>query len=188
MDDRIALARHIIDFGLDAEDLGPTLADAPPEALLRSLPGIPTQRCAAAKADLAAHWPAGLAPTPAPITPPPDPNAALPQADYVVVTWTAAELAALADVLTPGVEPPRGGTPTRRNFATHYMPLIRQGAPSRAAKRLGSYVPTSIGGKSVLCMKSELHLNQDGIATGEGTATLPVPTCSARSSPRRSRS
>jgi nucleoside phosphorylase len=26
----------------------------------------------------------------------------------------------------------------------------------------------------VLCMKSELHLNQDGIKTGEGTATLPV--------------
>ena len=173
MDDRIALARHIIDFGLDAEDLGPTLADAPPDALLRSLPGIPTQRGAAAKADLAAHWPAGLAPTPAPITPPPDPNAALPQADYVLVTWTAAELSALADVLTPGVSPKRWH-PYTKDFETHYKPLIRQGAPSLAAQRLGSYMLTSIGGKSVLCVKSELHLNQDGIATGEGTATLPV--------------
>lgn len=173
MDDRIALARHIIDFGLDAEDLGPTLADAPPDALLRSLPGIPAQRGVAPKADLAAHWPAGLAPAPAPITPAPDPNAPLPQADYVLVTWTAAELTALADVLTPGVSP-RKWHPYTKDFETHYKPLIRQGAPSLAAQRLGSYMLTSIGGKSVLCMKSELHLNQDGIATGDGTATLPV--------------
>ena len=26
----------------------------------------------------------------------------------------------------------------------------------------------------MLCVKSELHLNQDGVATGAGTATLPV--------------
>ena len=26
----------------------------------------------------------------------------------------------------------------------------------------------------MLCIKSELHLNQDGVKTGEGTATLPV--------------
>ena len=39
---------------------------------------------------------------------------------------------------------------------------------------MASYFPTKIGNKTVLCMKSELHLNQDGIATGDGTATLPV--------------
>jgi hypothetical protein len=35
-------------------------------------------------------------------------------------------------------------------------------------------MPSTIGLKRVLCMKSELHLNQDGVKTGEGTATLPV--------------
>src|SRR5439155_7567397 len=39
---------------------------------------------------------------------------------------------------------------------------------------LASYMPTTVGATKVLCMKSELHLNQDGIKTGEGTATLPV--------------
>jgi hypothetical protein len=39
---------------------------------------------------------------------------------------------------------------------------------------LGSYFPTKIGNKKVLCFKSELHMNQDGIGTGDGTATLPV--------------
>jgi hypothetical protein len=42
------------------------------------------------------------------------------------------------------------------------------------AERLASYYPTRIGSKKVLCVKSELHLNQDGKKTGAGTATLPV--------------
>jgi nucleoside phosphorylase len=54
------------------------------------------------------------------------------------------------------------------------VPLIRNGAPARVANRLGSYYPTKIGSKKVLCVKSELHLNQDGRKTGVGTATLPV--------------
>ena len=33
---------------------------------------------------------------------------------------------------------------------------------------------TKVAGKSVLCVKSELHLNQDGVETGDGLATLPV--------------
>ena len=55
-----------------------------------------------------------------------------------MVTWTAAELAALADVLTPGVSPKRWH-PYTKDFETHYKPLIRKGAPSLAAQRLGSY-------------------------------------------------
>src|SRR4029453_18877625 len=41
-------------------------------------------------------------PVPKEINPKPDPNAALPKADVVVVTWTVDEVRALADVLTPG--------------------------------------------------------------------------------------
>ena len=120
---------------------------------------------------LAHRWPAGLAPTPI-NDPTPDPEAVLPHADYVAITWTAAEARALANVLTPGIDPSRWH-PYRRNYTT-LLPSIRKGAPARAAGRLAGWYRTSIGGKQVLCMKSELHLNQDSIATGDGTATLPV--------------
>lgn len=124
-------------------------------------------------ADLGIPFPRGLAPNPQPIDPVPDPGDVLPQADVVVITWTVAELNALADVLTPGY-PRRRWYRYNRNFESQYLDKIREGAPARAARRLGSWFPTEIGGKKVICYKSELHLNQDGIATGDGTATLPV--------------
>jgi hypothetical protein len=97
----------------------------------------------------------------------------MPKADVLVVTWTVAEVEALADVLTPG-HGRNNWYRYARKFTTDYLPEIRQGAPARAARRLGSYFPTKIANKTVLCVKSELHLNQDGVATGNGTATLPV--------------
>jgi len=118
-------------------------------------------------------FPDGLAPVPAPLPAPPDPEAELPRADVVIVTWTAAEKRALADVFTRGVGRD-GWYPYRRDFDTHYRPLIRRGAPALGADRLGSWFPVTVGGTSVIVFKSELHLNQDGIATGDGTATLPV--------------
>ena len=117
-------------------------------------------------------FPQGLAPAPeAPAEA--SPEAPLPEADVLVITWTAAEADALADVLTPGFERRRWRW-YRRRFDEHYEALIRAGAPARMAGRLGSWLRTEIGGQSVICFKSELHLNQDGVATGEGTATLPV--------------
>lgn len=149
-------SRRIIDFGLTMEDLGGR----------QPAPVIPMVA-------LALPWPAGLAPNPQPLDDEPSPNDPLPKADVLVVTWTVAEVEALADTLTPG-----HGRNTwyryARRFQEHYVPLIRRGAPALAARRLGSYFPTRIGNKDVLCFKSELHLNQDGIATGPGTATLPV--------------
>lgn len=148
-------ARLIIDFGLTEEDLGPRLLEAP--ALMINL-GLP--------------WPSGQAPRPQPLDVEPDPDDPLPRADVLVVTWTVAEVEALSDVLTPGFD--------RKNWYRYakdfegYLPDIRQGAPARLARRLGSYFPTRIAGRDVLCVKSELHLNQDGVKTGEGTATLPV--------------
>jgi len=88
------------------------------------------------------------------------------------VTWTVAELEALADVLTPGFVR-RRWYPYSRLFEERYRPQIRGGAPSLGVGRLGSYFATRIGNASVVCVKSELHLNQDGKPTGEGTATLP---------------
>ena len=150
------LARHKIDFGLTEADVRDR--QLPQPALTAHL-GLP--------------WPPGLAPTPQPLAVEPSPDDPMPAADVLVVTWTVAEVEALADVLTPGFDR-NSWYRYRHNFNTHFAPLIRPAAPAQQAKRLGSYMPTKIGNKTVLCVKSELHLNQDGIRTGGGTATLPV--------------
>jgi len=155
--DPIARAREIIEFGLTADDLGPRQV-APEPAML---------------ADLGLPWPTGLAPRPEPLDHEPDTSDPLPRADVLVVTWTVAELEALADTLTPGYAR-KNWYRYDRKFDEKYRPRIRKGAPALTVNRLGSYFPTRIGNSSVLCFKSELHLNQDGIRTGEGTATLPV--------------
>jgi nucleoside phosphorylase len=155
----VDLARRIYDYGLTAEDLGPRLHGR--AAVDRARGGL----------DL--PWPAGLTPTPRELAVEPDPGDPMPRADVLVITWTAAELLALADVLTPGVNPRTRWYRYDRSFDS-YRAEIRKGAPAQVAGRLGSYYPTKIGSKSVLCVKSELHLNQDGVKTGAGTATLPV--------------
>jgi hypothetical protein len=159
--ERKEIARALLSDGVEPIDLEltPDLLALPAEAALT--------------ADLAIPFPPGLAPVPQPLEPPPGPDAPLPKTDVVVVTWTVAEVNALADALTPG-----NGRALwyryARGFEDQYAARIRAGAPAAKARRLGSYFRTQIGTKSVLCFKSELHLNQDGISTGDGTATLPV--------------
>jgi hypothetical protein len=63
--------------------------------------------------------------------------------------------------------------PYKRHFAT-YEPNIRSGAPALHSGRLASYLPVLLGDKTVLCMKSELHLNQDGKKLDDGSTSLPV--------------
>jgi hypothetical protein len=147
--------RRIIEFGETEADRGPRLPPAPAPAIALGLP-----------------FPAGQAPEPRPLQDDPAISDPLPRADVLVVTWTVAEHDALADVLTPGF-----GRNTWYRYAKDfdtYLPEIRKGAPARNAQRLGSYFPTRIAGRDLLCVKSELHLNQDGVRTGDGTATLPV--------------
>lgn len=167
--------RRRIDYGLTLDDLGPRRHGsagrvAPPRGRGRGPAAAPGPLSAG---PLSFPWPAGLAPTPVELADEPDPTDPLPRADVLVVTWTAAELQALADVLTPGVNPSKRWYRYARDFDS-YVPSIRRGAPARMANRLGSYYLTRIGGVDVLCVKSELHLNQDGVTTGKGTATLPV--------------
>jgi nucleoside phosphorylase len=159
--DRREIARQLIELGARPLDL----------ALEPVVEGL--QPAAELAADLAIPFPRGLKPAPRPIGPAPDPDDALPAADVVVCTWTIAELNALADVLTPGYGR-NAWYRYRRGFEERYRPRIRVGAPALASARLGSYFMTQVGDRMVLCFKSELHLNQDGISTGEGTATLPV--------------
>uniref|UniRef100_A0A486XUQ1 Uncharacterized protein n=1 Tax=Rheinheimera sp. BAL341 TaxID=1708203 RepID=A0A486XUQ1_9GAMM len=133
-------------------------------------------------------FPEGLAPIPQPINPKPHEEAPLPEADILIVTWTVAEQSGLADVMTPGYSRHQWYR-YRRNFEDHYLPLIRtaeqdrRDPPSRQNNRLGSWFISTVGDLKVVCFKSELHLNQDGIWLNEdgtqanrktGYATLPV--------------
>jgi hypothetical protein len=156
------LARELLSSGITAVDLElePDPALFPPEQQLAALKGIP--------------YPDQLGPVPQEIVPTPSPSAKLPTADILVVTWTIDEQRALADVMTPGFSKDRWYRYNRK-FA-EYEPKIRRGAPAKNARRLGSYFLTKIGKRSVLCFKSELHLNQDGIddPANPGNATLPV--------------
>lgn len=105
-------------------------------------------------------FPQALRPEPKPLSPLPAPSDRLPRADVVVITYTQAEAAALADVLTPGI----GSSdwyPYARNYETKYRPLVGQRGPSRQNGRLGSYFLTTVAGKTVLVMKSELHMSTD---------------------------
>ena len=154
--ERKEIARYLLSRGLDPLDLAPA-------------PARMAMLLAAAAPPFA--FPAGLTPVSAPLDDP-SPDDPLPRADVVVITWTVDELAGLARVLTPKVSPARWHRYARR-FAD-YAPKIRAHAPAATSQRLGSYLPTRVGDTAVLCLKSELHLNQDGIKTGEGTATLPV--------------
>lgn len=164
LDYRKEIARELLASGIEAVDL----ENQPDPAMLAA--------SAALAADLGIPFPAGLTPTPIAITPAPDLNAPLPAADVVVVTWTVDEQMALCDVLTPKVTKDHWYR-YARNYAD-YEPKIRAHAPARAAKRLGSYYLTQIGSKRVLCVKSELHLNQDGVQDppfgAPHNASLPV--------------
>jgi hypothetical protein len=165
-----ATARHIIEFGSTEDDWRLKRARAIP---LDQRATISAQGAIRAAAIPLVQWPAALEPKPQEPHTAPKLTDALPRADFLVLTWTVAEHEALADVLTPGVDRNRWFR-YRRFFDQRYRDQIRAGAPALNADRLGSYYSTEIGGRRVLCFKSELHLNQDGKKTGEGTATLPV--------------
>jgi hypothetical protein len=143
-------ARHLIQF--DAED--------PSTYSPHSLPMAEVMR-ASARAPI--PWPNGQEPVPAPLAHAPTADAALSQFDYLIVTWTTEEARCLADTLTPGFPSKGSWYNYAHKFESEYVPIIRKGAPAvQNSHRLGSYFPTTIAGKRVLCFKSELHMSQDG--------------------------
>lgn len=161
------------------KELARRLLEPPLEELAAEALGVAEPRAAKAIPARGPHgplelgWPDGLEPRPQARESAPDPDAPLPAADVLAITWTAEEADAMADVLTPGHRR-RRWHPYRHRFIERYKPQTRSGAPSQLFGRLGLWLETRIGERSVICFKSELHLNQDGIETGEGTATLPV--------------
>jgi nucleoside phosphorylase len=154
---RKEIARYLLERGLDGQTMAPSATHL---------------ELAATSTPRRVEFPASLAPVMVPIPADHDPAAPLPAADIVVVTWTVDELAGMAKVFCPGHSASRWAKYTH-DF-DKYAGRIRSHAPAANSKRLGSYQPVTIGNLKVLCMKSELHLNQDGVKTGEGTATLPV--------------
>jgi nucleoside phosphorylase len=163
-----------------ADDIADLILNYDPEApqakytaLLASPEIAATDRLPAA-----VPWPAGLAPIPQPLARPPADTESLEAVfgaghfDAVVVTWTAAEAAALATLFTPGYLP-SSWYEYRYDVAT-YIPLVTgPRAPfnstdaemSRYYHSLGLYFPCTIGTHNVLLFKSGLHLDYDGPAT-----------------------
>jgi len=105
-------------------------------------------------------WPDGLAPVGVPYGRAADQP--LPAADVIVVTWTAAEGEALADVLTPGLS-----STTWKPYAhrwSSYEPQLTSRSPAREAGCMAHVAQIKIGKVNVLAVKSELHLATDGIS------------------------
>jgi len=120
-------------------------------------------------------WPQGRAPTAAPLPLPPAESDDLGRFrgyDAVVVTWTAAEAAALAVLFMPDYLPSRWYE-YRHNVAD-YIPLVtgarapfndRAADMARYYHGMGLYMPCTIGSARVLLFKSGLHPAYDGPAT-----------------------
>lgn len=171
--DRKEIARYLLSRGIGRVPVAETAR--PPAALLAAKP---TSAARKARARKTIPFPEGLVPAAQPFASAPSKTAALPHADVVVITWTVDEADGLAKIFTPGHAQDHW-YPYARDFDT-YAKQIRAGAPAHHAGRLASYMPVTIGPQAVLCMKSELHLNQDGISEKDdkghttGLATLPV--------------
>src|SRR3984957_4964346 len=120
-------------------------------------------------------WPETSKPVAVPLDPAPSPQDDLSRFkgyDAVVVTWTAAEAAALAALLTPDYLPSRWYE--YRHNVSAYIPLVTGNrAPflstssemARYYHSLGLFMPCRIGKARVLLFKSGLHLDYDGPAT-----------------------
>jgi hypothetical protein len=120
-------------------------------------------------------WPPGHGPTAEPLDPEPadtDDLSRFAGCDAVIMTWTAAEAAALAALFTPDYLPSRWYD--YRHNAEAYVPLVTGGlAPfndkradmARYYRSLGLYFPCRVGRARVLLFKSGLHLAYDGPAT-----------------------
>jgi hypothetical protein len=120
-------------------------------------------------------WPADGAPQPIVLTPAPvetDDLSRFKGYDVVVVTWTAAEAAALAALLTPTY--PTSHWYEYRHGINAYIPLVtghkspfndQSAETARYFHSLGLYFPCQIGNAKVLLFKSGLHLAYDGPAT-----------------------
>jgi hypothetical protein len=121
-------------------------------------------------------------PVEVPLDPPPSDTAALPAADWLVLTWTRDEHGAPAQVFTPDNP---GGPDTdyskwyhyRREYES-YVPDLRSSRidlhPAILNNRLGSYFRCRVGESTIVVFKSELHMNRDGLSVLREGRALPL--------------
>jgi hypothetical protein len=156
------------------------------DLILNFDPAAPQERFRATQVEAALHaagaglpslvpWPSDAKPAGVPLRHDPASSDDLSRFrgyEAVVVTWTAAEAAALAALFTPG-HPPSSWYPYRYDVAS-YVPLVtgarapfndNQQDMARYYRTLGLYFPCQIGKARVLLFKSGLHLDYDGPAT-----------------------
>jgi len=118
-------------------------------------------------------WPQNLAPEPDKSFTYNGQDAVLPQADFVVFTWTSAEANAMSAAMTPGswAMPPSGmsgGWNVYANqWAAKYAGRFTPKSPAEKAPYIGKFMPVLIGGRKVLLFKSNFHLARDN-------ASMPV--------------
>ena len=158
---------------IDVEDLRLNYDPEFPQARFASLEAA--ARSSTGRLPGAVPWPDGAVPTAAPLAQAPaetDDLSRFRGYDAVIVTWTAAEAAALAALFTPDYLPARWYQ--YRYDVESYVPLVtgnvapfksRQPEMERYYHSLGLYFPVRIGNAKVLLFKSGLHLDYDGPRT-----------------------
>ncbi|GEM_PF-580281 len=118
-------------------------------------------------------WPANLSPQPDSSFKFKSSDAELPQADFVIFTWTSAEANAMAAALTPGTwaMPAKGATSGWYEYTNQWDSKFAGRstgrAPAAEAHYIGKFMPILIGGRKVLLFKSNFHLARDN-------ASMPV--------------
>lgn len=118
-------------------------------------------------------WPQNLAPEPDASFTYNGQDAELPQADFVIFTWTSAEANAMAAALTPGswAMPAHGMTGGWNVYANQwdakYAGRFTPRSPAYSAPYIGKFAPILIAGRKVLLFKSNFHLARDN-------ASMPV--------------
>ena len=100
-------------------------------------------------------------------------DAVLPQADFVIFTWTSAEANAMSAAFTPGswAMPAKGMTGGWYEYANQwdakFAGRFTDRSPAQTSPYIGKFMPIIIGGRRVLLFKSNFHLARDN-------ASMPV--------------
>jgi len=160
--------------GLNVEDLVLNFDPEHPQQRFRAAGLEAALKSSTGRLPSLVPWPQEARPTVMPLDPAPHESAdltAFRNYDAVVVTWTAAEAAALAALFTPDYLPSRWYE--YRHNVKAYIPLVtgdqspfrdRSKEMVRYYHSLGLYMPCRIGSTRVLLFKSGLHLDYDGPA------------------------
>jgi uncharacterized protein YjbI with pentapeptide repeats len=121
--------------GMDTAELLGRLNDATLEGAPSSDEDTPDEEALEKQARALAPipWADGAAPVAAPLNTPPGRDAALPAADYLVISWTIGEASAMAAVFTPEYSLKRWYV-YAHNFDAKFKRRFREGAPASTSQ------------------------------------------------------